>query len=176
MFSIFNTFSDSSSGIGALGVNGGEFLIQLLSFLIVFLLLKKFAFKPIIKVMKERRQSIEDGVKLGEDMRRKNEELAAQVEEKLHSARAEADNIISSAQASARQLVQEAEESAREKVESISAEAQARIKLEAAQARKELEKEIVNLVAEATEVIIDEKVDAKKDASLIDKALKGQTS
>ena len=52
--------------------------------------------------------------------------------------------------------------------------AEARINEDTEQAKRKLEKEIVGLVSEATEVIVDEKVDAKKDASLIAKALKGQ--
>ena len=53
--------------------------------------------------------------------------------------------------------------------------AEARINEETEQAKRKLEKEIVGLVSEATEVIVDEKVDAKKDAALIAKALKGQS-
>ena len=41
----------SSSGLGALGFSLSSFLIQLGSFLIVFLILKRYAFKPIIKLL-----------------------------------------------------------------------------------------------------------------------------
>jgi F-type H+-transporting ATPase subunit b len=172
MFQVLTNFSDvNSSGLAALGVNGGDFLIQLISFILVFLLLKKFAFKPIIKVMSERKNLIESGVKLGEDMKKKSAELEEEISTKLHEARLDADKIISSAQQEARQLVVLAEESAKEKVEQISNEAQERIKRDTAQARKQLEKELVGLISEATEAIIDEKVDAKKDAQLIDRVL-----
>jgi len=168
-----NVFGDvSSSGLGALGVNGGDFLIQIISFLIVFLLLKKFAFKPILKIMAERRKLIDSGVKLGEEMKKKSVELEAEISAKLHEARTEADKIINSAQQESRELVVSAEQNAKDKVEQISLEAQGRIKRDTAQARKQLEKELVGLISEATEAIIDEKVDAKKDAELIDKALR----
>jgi F-type H+-transporting ATPase subunit b len=87
-------------------------------------------------------------------------------------ARTEADKIISAAQQDARELVLSAEESAKQKMEQISAEAQERIKRDTALARKQLEGELIGLISEATEAIIDEKVDAHKDAQLIDKALK----
>ena len=44
------------------------------------------------------------------------------------------------------------------------------------QMRKQLEQEVVSLISDATETIIGEKVDAKKDAALIDRALQGQKS
>ena len=49
-----------------------------------------------------------------------------------------------------------------------------RIAAETQRARKQLQGELVALVSEATETIIGEKVDAKKDAQLIERALKEQ--
>jgi F-type H+-transporting ATPase subunit b len=170
---ILSTFGDvSSPGLGALGVNGGDFLIQIVSFIIVFLILRKYAFKPILKIMAERRKLIDDGVTLGQEMKAKQAKLEDEIAAKLRDARTEADKIISAAQQDARELVLSAEESAKQKMEQISAEAQERIKRDTALARKQLEGELIGLISEATEAIIDEKVDAHKDAQLIDKALK----
>ena len=46
---------------------------------------------------------------------------------------------------------------------------------EAERARRGVEKDIVNLVSEATEAVVHEKVDARMDAAVIDKSLKGRT-
>jgi F-type H+-transporting ATPase subunit b len=164
--------AQSSSGLGALGVDGTAFVIQLITFVLAFLVLKRFAFKPIIKVLRERRETIENGVKLGEKMKQEEAKLAAKVDEIMHEARKEADSIIATAQDSGRQSVREAEEKARVKAEGILTEAQSRIAQETARARKRLEQEVVGLVSDATEAIIDEKLDAKKDAALIERALK----
>ncbi len=166
--------SESSSGIGALGVDGIAFLIQLTTFVLVFLVLRKFAFKPIIKVLNERRETIESGVKLGEEMQKENEKLDAKIAKILQDTRSEADAIINDAQEAARQTVREAEDKAREKASGILKEAESRIEQDTARARQQLEKELVGLVSDATEAIIGEKVDAKKDAQLIDRALKEQ--
>lgn len=162
----------ASSGIGALGVNLQSFVIQLLTFLVAFLVLRRWAFKPIVKVLNERRDTIEKGVKLGEEMQKEKAELEAKVEKMLHEARAEADSIISGAQDSGREAVREAEEKARAKAEGIISEAGQRIAQDTARARQQLEKEVAGLVADATEAVLDEKVDAKKDASIIERALK----
>jgi F-type H+-transporting ATPase subunit b len=166
----------SSSGLGALGVDPKAFIIQLITFVLAFLVLKRFAFKPILKVLGERRETIENGVKLGEKMKQEEAKLAAKVDETLHEARKEADQIIATAQDSGRQAVREAEEKARAKADGIVKEAESRIVQETARARQHLESEVVGLVADATEAIISEKVDAKKDAALIERALKGRSA
>jgi F-type H+-transporting ATPase subunit b len=167
-------FGDSSSGIGALGVDGQAFVIQLITFVLAFLVLRRYAFGPILKVLHERRETIESGVKLGEQMRKEKVELADKVEKTLHETRQQADGIIAGAQDTARQTVREAEDKAREKAAGILKEADERIAQDTARARQRLEKELVGLVSDATEAIIDEKVDAKKDAQLINRALKGR--
>src|ERR1019366_7631979 len=93
----FHMFAASSSS-GVLGLNVQEFVIQLLTFFLVFLALKKWAFKPIIKVLDDRRKVIESGINLGETMQKEKEELEKQVSTELHKARREADKIIASAQ------------------------------------------------------------------------------
>jgi F-type H+-transporting ATPase subunit b len=165
-------FAASSSGIGALGIDGKALIIQLITFLLAFWVLKRYAFGPILKVMNQRRQTIEQGVKLGEQMQREKAELQAKVEQALHEARQQADGIISGAQDSSRQIVQESEQKARDKAAAIIKEAEARITQDTARARQALEGELIGLVSEATEAIIEEKVDPKKDAVLIERALR----
>ncbi|HEY1835233.1 MAG TPA: F0F1 ATP synthase subunit B [Candidatus Saccharimonadales bacterium] len=165
-------FADSSSGIGALGIDGKALIIQVITFLLAFWVLQHWAFKPIIKVMERRRETIEKGVKLGEQMQKEKVELEAKVAKALHEARAKADEIVAAAHDQGRQTVAAAENNAREKAEGLIASAEDRIKQEATRARKQVEKELIGLVSDATEAIIDEKVDAQKDAALIDRAMK----
>lgn len=161
-----------SSGLGALGIDAKAFVIQLITFLLAFLVLKRYAFGPIIRVMNQRRDTIESGVKLGEEMQKERAKLESQVEKTLHEARAQADDIIAGAQEASKQAIREAEDNAREKAADILKAAEARIAADTQRARKQLEKELVGLISDATEAIIDEKVDAKKDAALIERALK----
>jgi F-type H+-transporting ATPase subunit b len=165
-------FAESSSGLGALGFDAQAFVIQVITFILAYLVLRRYAFGPITKMLRERRETIESGVKLGEQMRQEKAELESKVEDTLHEARQQADDIIAGAQDSGRQAVREAEEKAKAKAEGIVAEAESRIAQDTNRARKQLEKEIVGLVADATETVIHEKVDKKKDAELIERSLK----
>jgi F-type H+-transporting ATPase subunit b len=162
----------SSSGIGALGVSLEAFVIQLITFVFVFLLLKRFAFTPIGNMLEKRRKVIEDGVKLGQKMEQEQAHLQEEAAKIIREARQEADRIIGDGQKEAREIIREAEKAGKRKVDAMLVDAEARIDEEADQARRKLEKEIAGLIAEATEAVVDEKVDSKRDAQLIEKAIK----
>ncbi|HTH72180.1 MAG TPA: F0F1 ATP synthase subunit B [Candidatus Pristimantibacillus sp.] len=172
---IVTNFAEAeASGIGALGINGKAFIIQLITFVLAFFVLKRFAFGPIVKIMNERRKTIEAGVELGEQMKKDQAAMEAKVTETLADARTQADGIIAAAHDTSRQAIREAEDKARDKAADILKQADDRITADTKRARKQLESELVGLISEATEAIIGEKVDAQKDAALIDRALKEQ--
>ena len=176
MLNTLTTFGDSSSGLGALGVDGKALVVQFITFVLALLILKRYAFKPISKVLNERRELIESGVKLGEEMQKEKAKLYTVINASLTEARTQADSIVAAAQDSARDSVREAETKAHEKADAIIKEAKQHTLQDVARARKQLEQELIGLISDATEAIIDEKIDAKKDAALIDKALKGRVT
>lgn len=169
---IVTTFADSSSGISALGFSGSSFLIQLITFLLAYLVLRRYAFGPIIKVMRARKETIENGVKLGEQLKQEQAELEQKSEQVIHEARSRADGIIAAANETGREVIKEAEDKAKTKASLIVEEAESRIEQDTARARIKLEKEIVGLVSDVTEAVIHEKVDATKDGQLIERAIK----
>lgn len=176
MMPVSNFGETSSSGLGALGISSQALLIQLITFALAYLVLRRYAFTPILKVLNERRQTIESGVRLGEEMQKERAELDKKVTTALHDARQKADGIVAEAHDAARDQVREAEDKARAKADNILKDAKVQADQEKVRMRKALEGELVGLISDATEAIIDEKVDAKKDAALIDRALKGRAT
>ena len=174
MYPLTSHFAASSSGLGALGFSGSAFVIQLITFILTFLVLRRFAFKPILKIMNERKATIEQGVKLGEQMKKDKQKQDESIQEQLAEARTKADQIIAAAEDSARDTVREAEQKAGQKADQIIAEAKMKTEQDLDRAKRKLEGEIIGLVAEATEALTGEKIDAKKDSKLIDKALEGK--
>ena len=166
------TAHKEATGLGALGVSGQAFLIQLITFVLVFLLLKKFAFDPVGRMLETRRKTIDDGVRLGRKLEREKEQMDAEVARITRDARHEADRIIANGHKDARQVVRDAEKAASRKADSMLADAEARIHEEAEHAKRKLEKDIVSLVSEATEAIVGEKVDPKKDAAIIEEVIR----
>ena len=169
---LLTVMGDSSSGIGALGFSGQAFLIQLITFILAYLVLRRYAFGPIIRLMRQRRATIDDSVKLAAKLRQEQTELDQKVDKILHEASQKADSIIAEAQEAVRQASRDSDDKARTKAAAILAEAEERLKLESNQARKTLEKEVVGLISEVTEAVIEQKLDTKKDLQLIEKALK----
>lgn len=162
------------SPLAALGVDGKTLVFQLITFLLVFWLLKRFAFKPITNMLKKRRQTIDDGVRMGLEMEKEKAKLDDQVAETMRKARHEADQIIATAHKEGREIVRDAEKAAQRKADTLLTDMEDRLEEERAQARKRLEKELVGLVSDATETIVGEKVDAKKDKELVERAMKEQ--
>jgi F-type H+-transporting ATPase subunit b len=81
---------------------------QLLVFGILFFLLAKFAWKPIIQSLNEREQSIDEAIKLSETTRKEMAELKAGNEQLIASARAERDGLIKQAKDAADAMISQA--------------------------------------------------------------------
>ncbi len=171
---IFNNFASNSSGLSALGVSGSAFIIQLITFILGYLVLKKWAFQPIIRMLDERRKKIEQGVTLGDQMLKKEKELEEKVSHELHQSRIKADKIILDAEESAKDIVKKAEDDAVSKADNILKEAKEKINSEASVMKQKLESDILNLISETSGAILKKKLDSNEDKVLIEKTLKEQ--
>jgi F-type H+-transporting ATPase subunit b len=163
---------ENPAGIAALGIDPLAILAQAGTFLLLFWVVKKFALEKIVKSLEERRQTIDEGVTLGYEMAEERARLEEKVEAELRKTRDKADLIVAEAHKEAGEVVKAAEASAAAKVDDMLADARSRIEDDMKRAKQELQKDILGFVADATEAIIGEKLDAKKDDALIKRALK----
>lgn len=175
MFNIAIKFADSSSssGLGAFNINLKSFIFQLVTFVLVVLIFKKWILPPINKTLEERRRAVEKSL---EDAKKTEEALAqaqAKAEEVLSKARAQADESLAEARKAAKGLISEAEAAGGQRAQLIIKEAEKHLSQEREKLRAELRAELADLVANATEKIIHEKLDAKRDMSLIERVIKG---
>lgn len=157
-------------GIGALGIDILAIVAQTATFLVLFFIIKKFALEKIIKTLEKRRTTIDDGVRLGREMEAEKEKLDEAVAKAMHDARLEADKVIAAARVESAEIIKAGEAATTRKTDALIADAHAKIDDDIAAARTSLEHDMRVLVAQATEVIIQEKLDAKKDESLIKRA------
>lgn len=162
---------EESQGIAALGIDPLAILAQAGTFLVLFFIIKKFALDKIVATLEARRKTIDDGVRLGREMEADKERLSEEITKQLQETRKEADAIIAAGHREAGEIVREAEHAAARKAEAILVDATAKIEEDILKARQHLETEILELVADATAVIAEEKLDAKKDSGLIERAL-----
>lgn len=164
--------SESSPGLlQALGIDGKLLVEQGIAFLILVAILGKFVYPALIKVIDSRREQIEAGM---QEAKQAEEALAtaeAKVSDLIAEARKEADEVIARSQQEAATMVADAEEKAKARSEQIVADARTQLEVDVRKAREALKTDTIELVALATERIVGEKLDAKKDASLIKEAL-----
>ena|SRR3989344_917327 len=170
---LLNIFAaeEEAGGISALGLDPLAILAQAITFLLLFWILKKFALTKIVDTLEKRRKTIDEGVELGLKMAEEQEKLNAKIEEKLAQARVEADKIIAAGNQEAGELIKEAEAKASVKFEAMLADAQGHIEEDVKRAKLALEQELLELVARATELVIDEKLTTEKDGQLIKRSL-----
>lgn len=167
-----STEGAEAQGIAALGLNFWTIVAQGATFLVFFLIIKKFAFGKIVGTLETRRKTIETSLDKAEELSRQNEEAEQRVAGLLSEARKEAEDVINKSREEAGAIVAEAENAAAQKAEKIIADGKLQIEAEVIKAREALKKETLSLVAEATSTLLSEKVDSKKNEALIKKALK----
>ena len=166
-----STAAEESEGIAALGIDPLAILAQGVTFLLFFFLIKKFALSKIVKTLEDRRTTIEGSLDKAEELTKQNEQAEKRVNALLSEARKESEDIINKSHEEAGSIVTAAEVKAVEKTEKIIADGKAQIEQQVAKAQETLKKETLSLVAAATETVLGEKLDAKKNESLIKKAL-----
>src|SRR2546422_11503466 len=88
------------------GVDWPKFLAQLILFIIVYTVLSKFAFKPIIAMLEERRRRIEEGQLNAEKIKKQLAEAETRYEEILKKANGEAQKMLDEARESAGKLAE----------------------------------------------------------------------
>jgi F-type H+-transporting ATPase subunit b len=165
--------SSSASGIGAFNLNVKEFLFQLTTFVLVLVVLKRYALPALVKTIDERKSTLEKSLEQAKQTEETLAKAEVRAEEILSKARAQADEALAEAKKAASGVISEAEDKAAERASLIVKEAETRLGEEREKLRQELQQEMAVLVADATEKIIDEKLDAKQDMSLIERAIRG---
>ena len=142
-------------------------------FIILMLLLTKFAWKPILGAVKEREKSIEDALNSAEDAKRAMAELKSNNEDLLNEARAERDSMMKEARTIKDEIIAEAKGKASEDAEKILASARESIQHEKMAAITELKNQVAILSIEIAEKILkDELSSADKQKALIDNVVK----
>ncbi len=139
-----------------------------LNFIILFLLLRHFLFKPVNRILSKRAEEIENTYKIAETAQQDVELAREKYENRLNEAKTEADGIIQSAVSRARErsdsIISEAQENARH----ISEKSQKQIELDRQNAMKEARQDIAGMAVDVAEKLISERLDSSADEKLIE--------
>ena len=172
--SALTTFAaEEAEGIAALGLDPIKILLQAGTFLLLFFIIRKFALEKIVQGLNDRHVRIEESLKMAEVIDQRDKASEEEREALLKKAHGEADSVIAKAHEAAGAMIKEAEDTANKKADKIIADANNKIDGDIKKARESLKGELLNMVAQATETVLEEKLDAAKDKKLMEKALTG---
>lgn len=145
---------------------------MLVSFLAVFFLLKKFAWKPILEMLSEREKTIETALQAAEKAKEEMARLQANNEQLLLEARTERDAMLKAARDAKDSIVAEAKDKAKEEADRMIAIARETIKNEKMAAVTELKNQVAQLSLEIAEkIIISELANNDNQKQIINKYL-----
>ena len=150
----------------------GQMFWAVLIFLILLVLLKKFAWKPIMNAVKEREEKIKGALESAEEVKLEMEKLQADNEAILKEARNERNKLLSDAREVKEKMITDAKTLANEEAKKIIKTARLNIQSEKDAAISDLKKQVALLSVDIAEKILQKKLEeSKEQKQLIDKYL-----
>ncbi|HEU5126007.1 MAG TPA: F0F1 ATP synthase subunit B [Verrucomicrobiae bacterium] len=135
------------------GVNGPHLVAQIISFVIVAFLLQRFAYKPVIAMLEERRRRIEEGLANAEKIKQELANAQVKAQDILTQANAQANKAIEDARAAASKVQESETQKAIAAAEQIIAKAREAAAADHARMLAELKREVGRLVVQTTATV-----------------------
>ena len=146
----------------------------LVSFIILYLILRKFAWGPILGAVKEREESIKAALDAADNAKKEMENLKADNEKILNEAKTEREIMLKEAREMKSKLISDAENEAKAKAKTMVEAAKTAIQNEKNSAMNELKNTVVDLsVGIAEKLISEELADKDKQLKMIEEILDG---
>ena len=148
-----------------------QIVSQALSFLLLWWVLTRFAWKPLLKILDERRANIEGELRRAAAAREELARLQAEYAQKLAGIHDEARTKIQQAILEGKRVAMEIQEQARAQGHELLAKSKETMALELAQAKVTLRDQVAGMTLEALEKVLRQKLDPKTDRQLVEAAL-----
>ncbi len=151
----------------SLGFEFPKFLWQVVNFLILLFLLKKFAYKPILNMLDERKKSIEDAINNAETAKNEAEKMRKEYETRLAEAKQEAQEIMAKATKLGEEMKHEIVANAQSEATKAIQKAQEEIKREKDQAIAALRDEVAVLAVMAAGKVLGKSISVEDHEKLV---------
>lgn len=150
-----------------MSVDFNQVIIQIIAFLIMLWVLKKFGWKPILNMLNERRQKIQSEFDSIAKQKEDIQKIADDYQEKLKNIDAESRDKIQEGIMQGRMIAMQIQEEAQAYAREITAKARAEMEKEIDKAKIQLNNEVVNISMAVAKKIIQETLDVSKHKKLI---------
>jgi len=150
----------------------GLFIWTIITFLVLFFALAKFAWKPLLKMLKDREDMIRDSLDDAEKAKVELERLSEESEAIMAKARSEAQSILAEGKTAAEKVKDDIIAKSKEQANKIREDAGNQIQVEKDKAISEIKEEVVNLTLSVAEKLIQKNLSDADNKSLIEASLK----
>lgn len=145
------------------------FFAQIINFLILLFILGKFAYKPLMKVLDERREHVANDLEAAEKTRVEAEALKAQYSKQLADAREEANAILDKANKAGQKVHDDYMAQAQAEKDQMMTAAKQTIADEKDQALTDVRAQVITLATEIASKVVDQKLNSAADQEMVAK-------
>ena len=153
----------------------GLFVWTILTFLVLLGVLAKFAWNPLLKMLKDREELIRSSLEDAEKAKMELERLNTEGQDIINKARSAAQTILSEGKAASSKMKEETLSSAKEQAKVILTEAEKQIQIEKDKAIAEIKSEVVDLSLSVATKLIKKNISREDNQALIDDSLENVT-
>ena len=146
----------------------GQIITQIIGFIVALWILKRYAWKPILHILEERRNRIQEEMDRTAEDRKEAARTLAGYQEKMKDIDSEARAKIQEAVREGQAVAADIKDSARKEAQAFLDRAKEEIDRERAKAKIELKRDVVDLSLRATEKLLGETVDEEKNRRMVD--------
>ena len=154
-----------------LGISIPTLITQIVSFIILLVLLRVFAYKPIMKMMDERSKRIKDSLEQAEAVKQQSARAEEELKKQIELASREGQDRIARAIKAGEEVKQKAAEDARKEAQMLFTRARQEIRQERDEAIDGVRREFADLTVLAAGKVIEKSLDKADHRELIDKVL-----
>lgn len=165
----FLALSSEGGGGSLVDINPGLIIWTAVTFILLLLILKKFAWKPILTALDQRENSIKESIEKAEKAKDEAQRILFENQASLAKAEDESKKIIEQGRVYAEELKNQVIKESKDQAQKILSEASAEIERKKEAAFGELKSQIADLVIQATEKVLGETVDQNVQKKIADK-------
>ncbi len=158
-------------GFASLGINLPLLVVFIINFILLFVLLRIFLYKPVLKMLDERAKRTKEGMELAEATKKEYEQARVEVQKQIEKGRQEAQAIIAQTMQVGERLKEESRQEATKQAQVIVDRTRAELEAERDKIVGDLRREFVNISISAAEKVIKETLDKEKHRKLIEETL-----
>lgn len=162
--------------ITRLGVNWPLLITQVVTFIILLVILRVVAYKPVMRMLDERSQRIKESIDQAETLKQESARAEEEVKKQLEQASREGQERIARAVKAGEEVKQKAQEDARKEAETLINRAREEIAKERDEAINEVRREFADLTVTAAGKVIERSLDKEQHRELIEKVLEESSS